>query len=66
MDFCCFYSFLIFYFVLMKSKDMLKKYNGGRDVNFFVEYFKCEVMNIFEVFVEEKKKKKKKIKKDEL
>ena len=52
----------------MKSKDSPKKYNGGRDVNSFMEYLKREATNTFEVPTEEKKKKKKKTKtdKDEL
>lgn len=50
----------------MKSKDTPKKYNGGRDVNSFLEYLKREATNPFEVPAEKKKKKKTKKDKDEL
>lgn len=64
MDLCCLHSFPTLYFAPMKSKDTPKKYNGGRDVNSFVEYLKREATNTFEVPAEEKKKKKKKTKKE--
>ena len=60
-------SFPTLYFAPKKSKDTPKKYNGGRDVNSFIEYLKREATNTFEVPAEEKKKKKKTKKdKDEL
>lgn len=47
----------------MKGKKTPKKYNGGRDVDSFVEYLKREATNTFEL---PKKKKKTKKDKDEL
>ncbi|XP_020620049.1 protein disulfide-isomerase A3-like [Orbicella faveolata] len=57
-------GFPTLYFSPKKSKDTPKKYNGGRDVDSFIEYLKREATNTFEVPAEEKKKKKKKTKKD--
>ena len=51
----------------MNSKDEPKKYQGGRDVDSFVEYLKREATNSFELPTTDKKKKKKsKKEKDEL
>lgn len=66
VDFCCLHSFPTIYFAPMKSKDTPKKYNGGRDVNSFLEYLKREATNPFEAPAEKKKKKKTKKDKDEL
>jgi len=51
----------------MNSKGEPKKYQGGRDVDSFVEYLKREATNPFELPTTDKKKKKKsKKEKDEL
>lgn len=49
----------------MKGKDTPKKYNGGRDVQSFLDYLKLEATNTFEL-PEKTKKKKEKKDKDEL
>ncbi|KAL9986344.1 hypothetical protein ACROYT_G000482 [Oculina patagonica] len=56
-------GFPTLYFAPMKGKKTPKKYNGGRDVDSFVEYLKREATNTFEL---PKKKKKTKKDKDEL
>lgn len=48
----------------MNSKGEPKKYQGGRDVDSFVEYLKREATNSFELPSTDKKKKKKKSKKE--
>lgn len=64
----CFNRFPTLYFAPMNSKGEPKKYQGGRDVDSFVEYLKRESTNSFELPTTDKKKKKKKSKeeKDEL
>ena len=61
----CLNRFPTIYFAPMKSKNDPKKYQGGRDVDSFVEYLKREATNTFELPSADKKKKKK-AKKDEL
>lgn len=50
----------------MKGKDTPKKYNGGRDVDSFVDYLKREATKTFEIPSDKTKKKKSKKTKDEL
>ncbi|KAJ7384503.1 Protein disulfide-isomerase A3 [Desmophyllum pertusum] len=58
-------GFPTLYFAPMKGKDTPKKYNGGRDVQSFLDYLKLETTNTFEL-PEKTKKKKEKKDKDEL
>lgn len=50
----------------MYGKKTPKKYNGGRDVDSFIDYLKREATKPFKVPDKKKKKKKDKKQKDEL
>lgn len=54
------FRFPTIYWAPMGSKDNPKKYQGGREVNDFIEFIKKEATNAVDVGEETKKKKKQK------